>query len=96
MHFPHGMISPHRLDKSRRGKETYATIKSSIHIMKDMKRDFEKSYKRSTEGEEQTEPTDPTEDDGTTEPEPEKQLQRKKRNAMQGATAKKSNGAKKG
>jgi hypothetical protein len=33
-----------RLDKSARGKETYFAIKSSIHLLKDMKRDFERSY----------------------------------------------------
>ena len=40
------MFSIFRLDKSKQGKETYATIKSSIHLMKDMKKDFEKSYKK--------------------------------------------------
>ena len=34
-----------RLDKTPRGKDIYCGIKSSIHILRDMKKDFEKSYR---------------------------------------------------
>ncbi|XP_059095829.1 uncharacterized protein LOC131890495 isoform X2 [Tigriopus californicus] len=37
-----------RLNKTAKGREVYSTIKSSIHVLKDMKRDFEKSYNSGT------------------------------------------------
>eukprot|EP00095_Tigriopus_kingsejongensis_P012348 maker-scaffold198_size266703-snap-gene-0.25 protein:Tk12348 transcript:maker-scaffold198_size266703-snap-gene-0.25-mRNA-1 annotation:"hypothetical protein DAPPUDRAFT_194440" len=33
-----------RLNKTNQGKEVYSTIKSSMHVLRDMKKDFEKSY----------------------------------------------------
>ncbi len=33
-----------RLDKTHRGKELYSTIKSCIHIVKDMRRDFDRGH----------------------------------------------------
>lgn len=33
-----------RMDKSSKGKETYSVIKSSIHVLKEMKKDWERSF----------------------------------------------------
>lgn len=33
-----------RLDKTAKGRELYATIKSSIHLLKDMRKDFDRCH----------------------------------------------------